>query len=137
MTRLITLIFFKIRTMSWELPIFGVGSTLGAVIDYLITLTGVQYFYLPPTWSLGLAMLVSSSVVFIFHEVLTFQKKKEGRIQRYRTFMISSAVIFFLRAVFLSIFLTVALNLSISLIVTIIIVFFINYLFSSRYIFRK
>lgn len=117
--------------------LFAGGSALGAVVDYAVTLGAVGLFGLPSTIALGLAMLVSATGVFFWHEHITFGAAgMRGKGRRYATFMLWSGVVFALRAAMLLGLQMLGLPLPVALAVAIGIASIINYMLSSRAIFR-
>lgn len=117
--------------------IFAGGAALGALIDYLVTLGGVRLAGLSPSLALGLAMLISATAVFFWHDHVTFAAAGQpGRLRRYLAFMGWSLVVFLLRAVLLEIFGHFGMALPLALAAAILIASVINYLLSAALIFR-
>ncbi|WP_176086470.1 GtrA family protein [Martelella sp. HB161492] len=117
--------------------VFGGGSLLGAVIDYLGTLALNDGFGLPPAVALGFMMIISATVVFYYHHRITFRTAGDAWLRRYVRFMLLSALIFALRAVVLE--LLVACNLSVPLAVAaaIVLISVVNFAASSVFVFMK
>ena len=59
-------------------PLFVSGSAMGAVIDYVVTLTASDVLHFRPAVALALAMIISGSVVFFFHVRVTFKYSTEN-----------------------------------------------------------
>lgn len=117
--------------------LFAGGSALGAVVDYAVTLGAVGLFGLSSAVALGLAMLVSATGVFFWHEHITFGAAgTRGKSRRYAAFMLWSGVVFALRAAMLLGFQTLGLPLPVALAAAIAIASIINYMLSSWAIFR-
>ncbi|QNQ64371.1 GtrA family protein [Brucella sp. 6810] len=118
-------------------PIFVGGSAIGAVIDYVVTLSASNYINLYPAVALALAMLISGSVVFFFHIRITFQYSTHKIFRQYALFMGWTCVIYFLRATMLQICLYTGLPLAVALILAIGLASVINFVISSVIIFAK
>ncbi len=59
------------------ISIFASGSLIGAVIDYVSTISLNNIFGVDPAVALGLSMILSSCIVFLFHRHITFPKRTE------------------------------------------------------------
>lgn len=118
-------------------PLFVSGSAMGAVIDYVVTLTASDFLHLQPAAALALAMIISGSVVFLFHVRVTFKYSTEKLLYRYILFMGWTGLIFLLRAVLLQVFLQLGLRLAIALVIAIGLVSIVNFAISSIVIFAK
>lgn len=117
--------------------LFAGGSALGAVVDYVVTLTAVRLLAIQPELALGLAMLISATAVFFWHGHVTFRVAGQPRkLRRYLMFMAWSGVVFAMRAGLLATFRMLGVPLSIALALAIGIASVINYLLSARVIFR-
>lgn len=117
--------------------VFLGGSALGAVADYLVTLLGVRFLALSPELALSIAMIFSATAVFVWHEHITFSVAgTPGKLRRYLVFMAWSAVILALRAGLLFVMRKAGLPLWLALAVAIGVASVINYIISSRRIFR-
>lgn len=82
-----------------KIVVFASGSAAGAVIDYLVTLTINHYAGVSPVLALAMAMTVSASAVFLFHEFITFSPSSSHiRSRRYLAFVILAVVIFAIRS---------------------------------------
>jgi len=115
---------------------FAGGSALGAGVDYAVTLAATRLLGLAPELALGLAMLISATIVFFWHEHVTFGAAGQpGLRRRYLRFMAWSGLVFGLRAAILRGLIVLGLPLSLALAVAIGVVSVINYLISSRAIF--
>lgn len=118
--------------------IFAGGSGIGAVIDYVVTLLAVRWLSLWPEAALGLAMLISATVVFFWHDHVTFAAaRKPRRMRRYVRFMVWSAVVFGIRAVLLAVLRVLGVALPLALGAAILIASVINYVISDRAIFGR
>lgn len=117
--------------------LFAGGSALGAVIDYASTLGAVRLLGLPPALALGLAMIASASGVFFWHDHITFAAAgMPGKARRYAVFMVWSGIVFLLRAGLLVAFQAAGMPLPLALGAAIVIASVVNYVLSSRAIFR-
>ncbi|MDH6234957.1 putative flippase GtrA [Mesorhizobium soli] len=117
--------------------IFAGGSTIGAAIDYVVTLAATSWLKLDPALALGLAMIISASVVFFFHDRVTFRGATSNVVRRYVMFMGWSGLIYILRAFLLKAFLYIGLPLALALLVAIGLASIINFAISSAVIFAK
>ena len=114
------------------------GSALGAAVDYAVTLTAVRVAGLDPALGLGLAMLLSASAAFFWHQRLTFAHSRgAGTGRRYLAFMAWSALIFALRAALMTLLTHWGLRLEIALAVAIVAASAVNFLVSRAVIFRN
>lgn len=117
--------------------VFAGGAALGALVDYGVTLGAVRLAGLSPSVALGLAMLISATAVFFWHEHVTFAAAGQpGRMRRYLVFMGWSLIVFLLRAGLLELFSRLGLALPLALAAAILIASVINYLISAALIFR-
>lgn len=117
--------------------LFAGGSALGALVDYLATLALTQLFGISPAFALGLAMLLSATGVFFWHEHVTFGVAgRLGQGRRYLVFMVWSGAVFLLRAGILLVLQKLGLALPVALGGAIVIASLINYLLSAYAIFR-
>lgn len=113
------------------------GAALGAVVDYAVTLGLVQLAGISATLALCLAMLVSATAVFFWHDHVTFgAAQTPGKPRRYGVFMGWSGIVYLMRAGLLAGFAALGLALPVALALAIGIASVINYLLSSRVIFR-
>lgn len=117
--------------------LFASGSTIGAAIDYAVTLTATSWLGLDPAFALGLAMIISASVVFLFHIRVTFTEASGNLLRRYVLFMGWSGLIFMLRAFLLKAILYTGLPLALALLMAIGLASIINFAISSAVIFAK
>ncbi len=117
--------------------LFAGGSTIGAAIDYVVTLAATGWLGLDPALALGLAMIVSASVVFLFHVRITFEDATSNIVRRYVLFMGWSGLIFMLRAFLLKTMLYTGLPLAAALLLAIGLASIINFAISSAVIFAK
>lgn len=78
--------------------LFGIGSTLGALIDLTLGMALLRLGF--SAWTaLGLAMIVSASVVYVFHQKRTFGGVYSSalRLRRLGMFLVSTAAIYVFR----------------------------------------
>ncbi|WP_323718466.1 GtrA family protein [Paracoccus aminovorans] len=116
--------------------VFAGGAALGALVDYVVTLGAVRLGGLSPSLALGLAMLISASAVFLWHDHVTFAAANQpGRLQRYLAFMGWSLAVFLLRAGLLELFGHFGMALPLALAAAILIASVINYVISAALIF--
>lgn len=124
-----------------RLAVFLTGSGMGAVIDYLITLFLAGR--LGPELSLALAMAFSSSLVFLYHQRITFadlshdQGTTQTTARRWFRFVLLAVMVYILRAVILRGGLIIGMRLDIALILAILIASGVNYLLSRFVIFIR
>ncbi|WP_345774337.1 GtrA family protein [Brucella tritici] len=118
-------------------PLFVSGSAMGAVIDYVVTLTASDVLHFRPAVALALAMIISGSVVFFFHVRVTFKYSTEKLLHCYILFMGWTCLIFLLRALLLQTCLHLGLRLAIALVIAICLVSIVNFAISSVVIFAK
>ena len=118
-------------------PLFMSGSAMGAVIDYVVTLTASDFLHLEPAAALALAMIISGAVVFFFHVRVTFKYATEKLLYRYILFMGWTGLIFLLRAALLQACLHLGLRLAIALVIAIGLASIVNFAISSVVIFSK
>lgn len=62
------------RAMFKRFPIFVGGSAIGAVIDYVVTLSASNYINLYPPVALILAIGLASVINFVISSVIIFAK---------------------------------------------------------------
>ncbi|MFG6082035.1 GtrA family protein [Paracoccus litorisediminis] len=117
--------------------VFAGGSAFGAVVDYIVTLVAVRALGISPETALALAMVFSATAVFFWHEHLTFGSKGQpGLSRRYILFMLWSVVVWGMRAGMLFLFRMAGMPLYAALALAIGIASVVNYILSSRAIFR-
>ncbi|WP_421577769.1 GtrA family protein [Shinella sp. M31] len=116
---------------------FGGGSLIGAAIDYVATLLLISFLGISPSVALALSMAVSASVVFAYHEKITFPGSKSGWRRRYIRFLLLAIVVYALRALLLHAFVLAGVSVPIALAVVIVIVSVFNFAVSSMLIFLK
>ncbi|MCP8894150.1 GtrA family protein [Shinella daejeonensis] len=117
---------------------FGGGSLIGAVIDYAATLLAIRFLGLSPQVALALAMTVSASVVFCYHETITFPGRKTTRLlPRYVRFMLLAALVLALRVAALHVLTIAGLPVPIALAIVIVVVSLFNFAASSMFVFLK
>ena len=128
----------KLPAILKKYGLFASGAALGALVDYGVTLAAVRLAGLTPSLALGLAMLISASAVFLWHDHVTFAAAGQpGKARRYLAFMAWSVVVFALRAGLLLVFGRMGMALPLALGLAILIASVINYLISSGLIFRR
>jgi len=116
--------------------LFAGGSAIGAAIDYSLTLAASVLVNLRPTIALGLAMIISASIVFVFHDRITFRARDNVR-HRFFLFMLWSCLIFLIRALLLKVGLYAGLPIAAALLLAIGLASVINFAVSSAVIFAK
>lgn len=120
-----------------RIVIFGMISLVGAFIDFLIV-SGVLALGLGSLPAFALAMCVSGSVVYVFHQKLTFSDQSGSQLSRKRlaVFLANTLVVFLFRvAVFEAVSLT-GLQQELCVALAIVSSFFLNYLVSRFWIFK-
>jgi len=117
--------------------IFNGGSLLGACIDYVITLALHETLEMVPWIALGLAMLFSAPVVFVYHEHVTFRMAGERRRLRLSWFSILAISILLLRTGVLEFLIIYNLSVCVAMASAIIIISVLNFIASSALIFRN
>lgn len=117
--------------------VFSSGSAVGAAIDYVVTLAASGWLGWDPAYALALAMIVSASVVFLFHNSITFRHSQGNLMRRYVLFMGWSGLILVLRAFLLKASLYAGLPLAAALLVAIGLASIVNFAISSVVIFAK
>ncbi len=116
---------------------FGGGSLIGAVIDYVATLAAVAFLGLSAGVALAFAMSVSATVVFFYHEHITFPGKKAGRLTRYIRFMLLAVLVLALRVVALHMLTVAGLPIALALAIVIVVVSLFNFAASSMFVFLR
>ena len=83
---------------------FGLISTFGAGIDFVITLALIDRGF-SAYQALAVAMFFSASIVYVLHQKLTFADVDSSELRggRYTGFLLNTLAIFAFRAVFLEI----------------------------------
>jgi putative flippase GtrA len=117
--------------------LFAGGSAIGAAIDYVLTLAASDFVNLKPTIALGLAMIISASIIFFFHDRITFHDARDNVRHRYFLFMLWSCLIFLIRSLLLKVGLYAGLPLAMALLLAIGLASMINFVVSSAVIFAK
>lgn len=117
--------------------IFGGGSAIGAVIDYVLTLVLHDMLDLAPWLGLTLAMAVSSAVVFLYHEHITFKTHGNQWQKRFAKFMALTLVVLGLRIVVLDLLLACGLPVAFAVAIALAAVSVINFAASSTFVFIK
>lgn len=123
-------------------PVFISGSAIGSGIDYIVTLSATNWIGLDPTYALALAMIISASIVYVFHARFTFADSTVGEaknsfIQAYVFFIGWSVLIFILRVILLKVLLYLGLQLAIALLIAMALISIVNFAISSALIFAK
>lgn len=117
--------------------VFGGGSVIGAVVDYVVTLGAHALLGTPPSLALTVAMVASASVVFLYHDRVTFRTAGAGWPKRYIRFMALAALVLLLRVVVLELLLTAGAPVPLALAVAIAVVSVANFTASSMLVFLK
>ena len=117
--------------------IFGGGSLIGAVVDYVATLCAHAFLGTPPSLALAVAMVVSGSIVFLYHDKVTFRTSGAGWPERYAKFMALTALVLLLRVVVLELFVAVGSPVPLAVAAAIGIVSIANFAASSMLVFLK
>jgi putative flippase GtrA len=117
--------------------LFAGGSAIGAAIDYSVTLAASVLVNLRPTIALGLAMIISASIIFFFHDRITFHDARHNVGHRFFLFMLWACLIFLIRALLLKAGLYAGLPLAVALLLAIGMASVINFAVSSAVIFAK
>lgn len=120
-----------------RISIFASGSLIGAVIDYVSTMSLNKIFGVDPAVALGLSMILSSCVVFLFHRHLTFPEAHGNTAYRFFLFIAVTLLIFLLRALLLKVFLYAGLALAIALFLAIGLASLMNFVISSTVTFSN
>jgi len=121
--------------MFQRFPVFLIGSGLGAVLDYTVTLALHDLLHVPAYVGLAVAMTISASVTYLFHQFFTFEGRSPLDFCNYIKFMTWSVVIYFMRTVILVVVGKLGVALMFALAFSIAFVSVINYFVSSRAIF--
>lgn len=117
--------------------LFAGGSAIGAAIDYAVTLAASTFLNLEPNIALGLAMLISASITFFFHDRVTFRDARDTMRHRFFLFMLWSCFVFLIRTLLLYSGLCAGLPLAVALLLAIGLASIINFAMSSAVIFAK
>ena len=117
--------------------VFGGGSLIGAVIDYVATLAAHGFLGTSPSLALAVAMIVSGSAVFFYHDRITFRTAGAGWPQRYAKFMALAVLVLLLRVVVLELFLRSGFPVPLAVAAAILIVSVANFAASSMLVFLK
>ena len=81
-----------------HLVVFGVGSTIGAIIDFVLALILLRAGY--PGWlALALPMIVSGTAVYVFHQKVTFADLGSRQLDNRRLglFLANTALVYVFR----------------------------------------
>lgn len=116
---------------------FSGGSLIGAVFDYVMTLLIHATSPLSPSQALALAMIASASLVFLYHEHVTFRTAGAGWLRRYLRFMVLAAVILALRVLLLETLEMTQLAVPLSVAIAIGVVSVINFGVSALFVFPR
>jgi putative flippase GtrA len=117
--------------------LFAGGSAMGAAIDYSLTLAASVLVNLGPTIALGLAMIVSASIIIFFHDRITFHDVRDNVRDRFFLFMLWACLIFLMRTLLLKVSPSAGLPLAVAVILAIGLASVINFSVSSPAIFAK
>ncbi|TWB47350.1 putative flippase GtrA [Rhizobium sp. ERR 922] len=118
-------------------PLFAGGSAIGAAIDYVVTLASSTLLKIEPNTALALAMTISASITFLFHDRVTFRGEQDNIRHRFLLFTLWSCFIYLIRALLLYAGLYAGLPLALVLLLAIGLVSIINFAMSSTVIFAK
>lgn len=118
-----------------KFSVFIIGSLQGMIIDYLVALFLNYYFNIFPVVGLALAMTISSSVVFLFHEFVTFSPSGHGRRRRYFMFVALTILIFLTRSTILVLLMRVGATVTLGLLSAIGLTTIISFTISQKKIF--
>lgn len=130
-------------SLSTHLPVlkrflvFGGGSLIGAVVDYVVTLGAHAFLGTPPSLALTVAMVASGSIVFLYHDKITFRTSGAGWPRRYAKFMALTALVLLLRVVVLELLIAAGSPVSLAVAAAIGIVSIANFAASSMLVFLK
>lgn len=129
--------FHKTLSTVRNFLVFSGGSVVGAIIDYVVTLGAHGLLDTPPSLALSLSMVISASVVFLYHDRITFRTSGAGWLKRYVKFMMLAAIVLALRVVILELLIAAALPVFIAVAVAIVVVSVANFAASSMLVFMK
>lgn len=127
----------KLLSILKNFLIFSGGSVIGAIIDYVVTLGANGLFGTPPSLALAASMVASGSIVFLYHDRITFRTSGAGWMKRYVKFMMLTAIVLALRVVVLELFIAAGLPVFIAVAMAIGIVSVANFAASSMLVFMK
>ncbi|WP_234188622.1 GtrA family protein [Shinella sp. NM-101] len=127
----------KICSILKNFLVFSGGSVVGAIIDYVVTLGANGLLGTPPSLALAASMVASGSIVFLYHDRITFRTSGTGWVKRYVKFMMLTAIILALRVVVLELFIAAGLPVFIAVALAIGIVSVANFAASSMLVFMK
>ncbi len=117
--------------------IFTGGSLLGAVFDYAVTVSAARFGVTSPAAALAMAMVISASVTFAYHENITFPGHRKDWIHRYRRFMTLAVIILIFRVIILQSALMIGLNIYLSTAIAIVLASVINFSMSKVIVFTR
>ncbi|TCT29240.1 putative flippase GtrA [Martelella mediterranea] len=117
--------------------LFGGGSALGAVIDYVLTLVFHDVLGLAPWLGLALSMCVSSTVVFVYHEHITFKTHGSHWQSRYGKFIALTLIILGLRILALDLLLACGLSVYLAVAIALALISILNFAASSTFVFIR
>jgi putative flippase GtrA len=118
--------------------IFGIGSTLGAAIDFFVTWLllnqGINAFL-----SFAISMSISATLVYFYHEYLTFRDHRDSNysLSRFSQFLTSTLMIYGFRVALFYGLTTLQVLEIIALLVALVSSLFINYFVSKLLIFKN
>ena len=118
--------------------LFGLGSTLGACIDFLVTwlmlIQGFNAFV-----GFAVAMSISATVVYFYHEYLTFKEQRNSEYSNARLsqFLTSTLMIYGFRVALFYGLLSLQVLEVIALLVALVSSVFINFFVSKLLIFKS
>lgn len=114
---------------------FGGGSAIGAVFDYLVTLLAHDLLGFSAGAGLAIAMAVSASVVFVYHERITFGTAGTPWRARYLRFLMLAVLVLVLRVLVLEALIYLGVPVALAIAGAIVIVSVANFGASSMFIF--
>ena len=127
----------KLFALARRFVTFSGGSVLGAVIDYGLTMLCYDLLHMDPSVALALAMTVSASVVFLYHEKITFRTAAPGRGARYLRFAALAVLVLALRVLAIQALTAAGLPVALALAIAIVVVSILNFAASSMLIFLR
>ncbi len=127
----------KLFPLAKRFVTFSGGSVLGAAIDYALTMLCYHLLRMDPSVALALAMTVSASVVFLYHEKITFRASGPGRGSRYLRFAALAVLVLGLRVIAVRALTAAGLPVALALAIAIVLVSILNFAASSMLIFLR
>lgn len=117
---------------------FGMVSAVGTVIDLIIVLTLIKFFGIPEWQALALSMLVSATVVYIGHELVTFDDAGTTslRKRRWLSFAITAFAIYGFRVMVFGLLVSLGMPRMPALLVALVSSIIVNFTISRFAIFK-